>query len=66
MIGPPPDGFWPGKTVYTIQGGRLDIGIKIDREELFTRPRAEVWGWQVHTYGGHRQCCAAQCPNTRN
>ena len=62
----PPDGFWPGKTVYTIQGGRLDIGIKIDREEIFTRPRAEVWGWQVHTYGGHRQCCAAQCPNTRN
>ena len=60
----PPDGFWPGKTVYTIQGGRLDIGIKIDREEIFTRPRAEVWGWQVHTYGGHITCGAAQCPNT--
>ena len=61
----PPDGFWPGKTVFTKLGGRLDIGIKIDREEIFTRPKAEVWGWQADTYG-RRQWCAAQCYNTRN
>ena len=42
---PPAVGYWVGKTVSTRAGGAADIGIKVDGEPLFTRPRSEVVDW---------------------
>ena len=44
----PEGGFWMGKTVRTLLGGTGDIGISIEGEEVFTRPRAEVLDWIVN------------------
>lgn len=41
----PPDGYWLGKVVKTAKGGASDVGILIEGEEIFTRPRSEVAGW---------------------
>lgn len=43
----PENGYWIGKTCKTRKGGTNDIGIKIDGEEIFTRPISEVVGWIV-------------------
>ena len=36
-----------GKLVKTLQGGTGDVGIQIEGEPIFTRPREEVVGWLV-------------------
>ena len=41
----PPEGYWVGKLCKTNKGGMGDIGIHIEGEEIFTRPRLEVTGW---------------------
>ena len=43
----PPGGCWMGKLVKTMQGGTGDVGIQIEGEPIFTRPREEVVGWLV-------------------
>ncbi|KAL1528593.1 hypothetical protein AB1Y20_009933 [Prymnesium parvum] len=43
----PKNGYWVGKTVLTTKGGRLDVGIKIRGEAIFTRPISEVKAWVV-------------------
>ena len=40
-------GYWVGKTCATNAGGTDDIGIHIEGEEIFTRPKTEVAGWIV-------------------
>ena len=41
----PTEGYWVGKTVKTALGGAGDIGIQIEGEDVFTRPRSEVAHW---------------------
>ena len=41
----PENGYWLGKTCKTKKGGTKDIGIRIEGEEIFTRPMEEVAGW---------------------
>ena len=41
----PPNGFWIGKICKTLKGGMGDVGIHIEGEEIFTRPRLEVIKW---------------------
>ena len=38
----PECGYWIGKIVRSNKGGRGDLAIKIDGEEIFTRPKSEV------------------------
>ena len=41
----PQCGYWVGTTVATSQGGLGDIGIQIEDEDIFTRPKFEVYDW---------------------
>ena len=41
----PDCGFWEGKTVRSAMGGLGDIGIKVQGENVFVRPMAEVARW---------------------
>ena len=43
----PAGGHWMGKIVKTSLGGTADVGILIDGEPVFTRPRTEVVNWVV-------------------
>ena len=43
----PAGGYWTGKLVKTKEGGRGDVGIQIEGEPIFTRPREEVVDWLV-------------------
>ena len=43
----PECGYWTGKIVRSKKGGRGDAAIKIDGEEIFTRPKGEVEAWLV-------------------
>jgi hypothetical protein len=36
-----------GKIVRSNMGGKNDAAIKIDGEEIFTRPKTEVTAWLV-------------------
>lgn len=44
---PPKCGYWVGKTCATKKGGKGDVGIHIDGEDIFSRPKAEVAAWLV-------------------
>ena len=44
---PPKCKYWVGKVVKTAAGGRTDVGIEVEGEEVFTRSKAEVAGWLV-------------------
>ena len=41
----PECGYWIGKIIRSNMGGRGDEAIKIDGEEIFTRPKSEVAAW---------------------
>ena len=43
----PANGYWIGKTCKTKKGGKDDIGIRIEGEDIFTRPISEVLEWIV-------------------
>ena len=43
----PPGFFWMGKIVETPLGGTGDVGIKVEGERVFTRPRSEVVNWLI-------------------
>jgi hypothetical protein len=44
----PAGGCWMGKLVKTSLGGTQDVGILIEGEPIFTRPRSEVVDWLVN------------------
>tara|TARA_B110000503_G_C7084885_1_gene386815 strand:+ start:477 stop:809 length:333 start_codon:yes stop_codon:yes gene_type:complete len=43
----PPGGYWEGKICRTTNGGLTDIGVHIEGEPIFTRPKTEVVNWLV-------------------
>ena len=43
----PPGGYWKGKICRTTNGGLTDIGVHIEGEPIFTRPKTEVVNWLV-------------------
>ena len=43
----PPCGYWEGKLCRTSVGGLSDIGIRVEGEPIFTRPKFEVVNWLV-------------------
>ena len=44
---PPKVGYWVGKLVQTQKGGLGDVGIRIEGEKIFTRPKHEVVNWLI-------------------